>query len=41
MEASVEKLTFGKIRDSNKPTLLALFKHHGYTALDVGIGIDE
>ncbi|XP_065208186.1 gephyrin [Planococcus citri] len=36
-----EELSFGKIRDSNKITLITLLKEYGYDAVDFGIVIDE
>ncbi|PNF23498.1 hypothetical protein B7P43_G06514 [Cryptotermes secundus] len=34
-------LEAGRIRDSNKTTLLSLIKEHGFSALDLGIARDE
>jgi gephyrin len=34
-------LEAGRIRDSNKTTLLSLMKEQGFSALDLGIARDE
>ena len=36
-----ESLKPGHIRDSNKTTLMALLKQHGYPTMDMGIAVDE
>lgn len=39
--AAINELPFGKVRDSNRPELLALFSSLGYEAVDGGIATDE
>lgn len=36
-----DELSYGKIRDSNKITLLTLLKENGYDSVDFGIVVDE
>uniref|UniRef100_A0A914WK81 MoaB/Mog domain-containing protein n=1 Tax=Plectus sambesii TaxID=2011161 RepID=A0A914WK81_9BILA len=40
-DAPINELPFGKVRDSNRPELLALFASLGYEALNCGIATDE
>ena len=41
LEESKPNLQHGFIRDSNRPTLLSLFKQNGFTTIDAGIAYDD